>query len=388
MSLLRKPYVAAVAIAVVALVTGLTMGLGMGSSSGQNASGQASVAEPEPVALTITVATVKRESWVQAVTVSGAVMPWQESVIGTPLSGLRLASVDVEVGDVVRKGQILARFDDALLRANVNRLSALLSQAEAQAAQASRDAQRAESVRASGALSEQAILASITQAEVAAATVKSARAELHAKQVELSYTVLRASDDGVISERTATLGAVAESGAELFKLIRQQRLEWRGEASAGQLKGIKKGQAVELQLPDGTKATATIRQAAPTLSTDSRMALIYADIHSGSNARAGMYAAGKIGLDTSPALVVPSSSIVVRDGRSYAFVFDQQGDAGRVSAHAVKVGRREGHLVEVVSGLAEGMNVADNGAGFLSDGDRVRLAKPLERHSRVTGAEQ
>lgn len=372
MSLSRKSYVVILAIAVVASILGLRA---------RSSPELAPADEAEPIALTITVATVQRESWVQAITVSGAVMPWQESVIGAPLSGLRLASIDVDVGDVVGKGQVLARFDDALLRAEVNRLGALLSQAEAQALQASRDAQRAENLRASGALSEQSILASITQAAVAAAAVKSARAELHSKQVELSYTVLRASDDGVISERTATLGAVAESGESLFKLIRRQRLEWRGEVTAGQLKQIRPGQAVELQLPDQTTAAAVIRQTAPTLSGDSRLALVYADIHAGSNARAGMYAAGKIGLGTSAALVVPSSSLVVRDGRSYAFAVAREGDIGRVTTRAVKVGRRQGPFVEIVSGLDEGVDIAETGAGFLSDGDRVRIATSLARHS-------
>lgn len=367
-----KVTVVVLALAATALIASLLM-RGSPDQSAAEAGGS------EPIALTITVAAVKLESWAQTVTASGSVMPWQESLIGAPLSELRLASIEVDVGDVVKKGQILARFDDALLRADENRLSALLAQAEAHATQANRDAKRSQELRASGALSEQSILASITQAEVAAAAVKSARAELHAKQVELSYTVLRASDDGVISERTATVGAVASSGESLFKLIRQQRLEWRGEVSAEQLKSISKGQTVKLQLPDGTDATATIRQAAPTLGAESRMALVYADIHPGSNARAGMYAAGKIGLTQTPALVVPSSSIVVRDGRNYAFVVDRQGDTAHVSARFIKVGRREGSLVEVVSGLTQGTYVAANGAGFLSDGEHVRIASPIEQ---------
>jgi RND family efflux transporter MFP subunit len=368
LSLRRKTYVVITTIAVIALATGVRL-----SSSTEPVASLAS----EPVATTITVAEARHELWVRAITVSGAVMPWQESVIGTPLSGLRLSSVEAEVGDVVKKGQVLARFDDALLRADVNRLSARLAQTEAQARQASRDAQRSESLRGSGALSEQSILAATTQAEVAAATVKSAKAELHAKQVELSYTVLRASDDGVISERTATLGAVTESGTTLFKLIRQQRLEWRGEVTAEQLEAVRPGHAVELRLPDGANAAATIRQAAPTLDADSRMALVYADIHAGSNARAGMYATGKIGLATSPALVVPSASLVTRDGRNYVFVVAKQSDTNRVTAQLVDVGRRAGPFVEIVTGLAEGAVVAESGAGFLSDGDHVRIAKSL-----------
>ena len=351
----------------------------------------ASAVTTEPAALTITVAAVKRESWVQAVNASGPVMPWQESVIGSQLNGLLLSSIDVDVGDVVKKGQVLARFDDTLLRADADRLSASLSRAEAEALQASRDAARAESLRGIGALSEQSILASITQSQVAATIVKSAQAELRAKQVELSYTVLRASDDGVISERTATVGTVTESGQALFKLIRQQRLEWRGEVSAAQLAGIKQGQTVALQLPDGASATAIIRQVSPALNADSRMAVVYADIQPGSNARAGMYAAGRIGLTESEALIVPSSSIVVRDGRSYAFVVARQGDTGRVSARAVNVGRREGRFVEVVSGLSEGMDVAENGAGFLADGNVVRIARsvtPASTQARAAGVAQ
>ena len=364
--------IAVIALSATALVTALLTRW----SSAQTAPTHASIAEAETAALTITIATVRRESWVQAISASGSVMPWQEAVIGSQLNGLLLSSLEVDVGDVVSKGQVLARFDDTLLRADAERLSASLSRAEAEAMQASRDAARAESLRGIGALSEQSILASITQSHVAATIVKAAQAELHAKQVELSYTVLRALDDGVISERTATVGTVTETGQALFKLIRQQRLEWRGEVSAAQLGGIGKGQAVELQLPDGATATATVRLVAPTLGADSRMALVYADIHPGSHARAGMYAAGRIGLTESQALVVPSSSIVVRDGRSYAFVVERHGDTGRVNARLVDVGRREGSLVEIVSGLSEGMDVAGNGAGFLTDGDLVRIAKP------------
>lgn len=336
----------------------------------------------EPVAMTITTATVSRESWVEEVTASGSILPWQESVIGAQIDGLRLAGLSADVGDVVKKGQVLARFDDALLRAEVDRLRAALSQAMALAAQARLDAQRAVQLQPSGALSGQAALSAVTQADVTEAAAASARAELHAKEVELSYAVLRSPDDGIISERLATVGTVLKVGEALFRLIRQQRLEWHGEVSAKQLKDISKGQVVVLQLPDGTAAMATVRQAAPTLGADSRMGLVYADLQQGSNARAGMYASGKIGFGRSSALVVPSASVVVRDGRSYAFVVDHQGDTGRVGARPVGVRRRQGRSVEIVAGdLSEGVDVAVDGAGFLSDGDLVRIVPPAASRS-------
>ncbi|MBN6150014.1 efflux RND transporter periplasmic adaptor subunit [Xanthomonas sp. AmX2] len=330
-------------------------------------------ADAAPMAMTITTARAAYQSWRETLRASGAIVPWQESALGAPLGGLRVASVDAQVGDRVRRGQVLARFDDALLQAEAHRLQAALAQAQAQAAQAARDAERAVKLRASGALSEQSILQSLTQAESAAAAVRSAQASLRAKQVEIAYAVLRAPDDGVISERTATLGAVPEQGQPLFRLIRQQRLEWRGEVGARQIAQILPGREVVLALPDGSRAVATVRQAAPTLGTDSRMGLVYADLRPGSGARAGMYVEGEIAQATSAALVVPAAAVVIRDGRSFVFEISAQGGTGKASARAVTVGRRQGRSVEIVSGLREGAHVAELGAGFLADGDRVRI---------------
>lgn len=330
-------------------------------------------ADAAPMAMTITTARATYQSWRETLRASGAIVPWQESALGAPLAGLRVASVDAQVGDIVRQGQVLARFDDALLQAEAHRLQAALAQAQAQATQAARDAERASKLRASGALSEQSILQSLTQAESAAAAVRSAQASLRAKQVEIAYAVLRAPDDGVISERTATLGAVPEQGQPLFRLIRQQRLEWRGEVGARQIAQILPGREVVLALPDGGRAVATVRQAAPTLGADSRMGMVYADLRPGSGARAGMYVEGEIAQATSAALVVPAAAVVIRDGRSFVFEISVQGGTGTASARAVTVGRRQGRSVEIVSGLREGARVAELGAGFLADGDRVRI---------------
>jgi RND family efflux transporter MFP subunit len=339
-------------------------------------------------AMTITTGISERQIWPSTVLISGAVLPWQEAIVGAPLNGLRLSSIDVDVGDRVVKGQILARFDDALILAEVHRLEALLMQARAVASQARREAERAELLRPSGALSEQSILAVTTQAEVADAAVRSARAALHAKRVEHSYTLLRASDDGVISSRTATVGAVPETGEELFKLIRQQRLEWRGQAPAQRLAGIRKGQTVSLKLPDGASANATVRLVAPALDEASRSALVYADIIPPSTARAGMYAKGTIHTGESAAIVVPASAVSERDGRSSIFVVRMSGRRTLVNAVAIQTGRRQGGFVEVVAGIDAGTHVAVEGAGFLTDGDLVSIvehAQGMEMPKKAIG---
>lgn len=332
----------------------------------------ASVAPPPPTsAMTVTTAVVRRVQWASTVDASGSIEAWQEAVVGAQSAGLRLSEVRVDVGDRVVRGQLLARFDTAMLRAQQAQLQAALAQAEAASTQAEGNRRRAISLRESRALSEQDVLQKITDADIAAAQLAGARAQLAAKQLELGYADVVAPDDGIISARSATLGAVGASGQELFRLIRQGRLEWRGELTASQLAQVRIGQAVELTLPDGRPALAKLRQIAPTLDAPSRLARVYADLDSHSRARAGMYAGGRIVLEPSAALVLPVASLAIRDGRSYVYELDDRGS--RVAARAVRVGRRQGAEVEIVQGVEEGARVVVDGAGFLADGDFVSV---------------
>jgi hypothetical protein len=163
-------------------------------------------------------------------------------------------------------------------------------------------------------------------------------------------------------------------GQELFRLIRQNRLEWRGEMTAAQLALIDAGQKIELSLPDGTAATATVRQTAPSLDAQSRLGIAYADIVPGGSARSGMYAYGRVVLGNSAARVVPAESVVIRDGRSYVLAVTDRGLTPRVSLRPVTVGRRQGEEIELVSGVSDSDRLIVQGAGFLNDGDVVRLA--------------
>jgi RND family efflux transporter MFP subunit len=163
-------------------------------------------------------------------------------------------------------------------------------------------------------------------------------------------------------------------GQELFRLIRQNRLEWRGELTAQQLAQIQPGQEIILSLPEGTVATAHVRETAPELDSQSRLGMVYADLVPGSHARAGMYADGRVVLRESPALAVPAESVVIRDGRSYVATVTEVGGVPRVRMQAVSVGRRQGGNAEIIQGLKADDQVIIQGAGFLNDGDVVRLA--------------
>ena len=283
-------------------------------------------------ALTVTLEPPQRLRWEHSIEAHGALEPWQEQVIGARSSGLPLAEVMVEVGDTVRE--------------------------------------RMHKLATSGAVSRQDVQQAETEADTTEAQVALARAQLSAKRLLLAYAEVRAADDGVVSARSATPGAVANAGDELFRIIRQHRLEWRAELTPLQLRQVRAGQQVTLELPDGGFAPGVVRQEAPRLDPQTRLATVYADVGAPSQARAGMYASGRIALGSSEAVTVGSHSVVVRDGRSWIFV----ADASVARALQVTVGRRQGARSEIVSPLPQGVAVVGQGAAFLKDGDQIHVA--------------
>lgn len=311
-------------------------------------------------ALTVTSATARSTTWPLTLHASGPIAAWEEASIGTQIGGYQLIEVRVNVGDAVKKGEVLARMDRALLQADEEQL-------KANAEQAAANRERALILRRSGAMSEQDVLQFVTQS-------RTADAQLSAKRLQLRYADVVAPDDGVISARSATLGAVVPVGQELFRMIRQNRLEWRGELTPAQLAQVGIGQPIVLTLPNGAEATARVRQLAPALRQESRLGVVYADIAPGSRARAGMYADGQIVLKESPALVIPAESVVIRDGRSYVMKLATVSAHPVVRLQAVSVGRRAANEVEILDGVMPDERVVVRGAGLLNDGDIVVLA--------------
>jgi RND family efflux transporter MFP subunit len=334
-------------------------------------------AAPRP-ALTVTTARPETARLPVGLAANGNVAAWQEAVIGSESNGLRLADVKVNVGDVVRKGQVLAVFDAAPVEADLAQARAAVQEAQANAAAARADAERARALQSTGALSEQQITQYLTAERTAAARVASAKATVAQQQLRLKYAQVVAPDAGVISARSATVGAVAGVGTELFRLIRQGRLEWRAEVTSAELPRIKPGQKVVVKTAAGAGVAGRVRTVAPTVDAQSRVALVYVDLppalSAGAPLKAGMFASGEFALGDSAALTVPQQAVVVRDG--FAYVFRLNTDS-RVSQLKVTTGRRLGDRVEVTGGLAPDVLVVTTGAGFLNDGDLVRVVQPL-----------
>lgn len=327
---------------------------------------------PAPkAALTITTAPASQHTLARAIEAQGQIAPWQEAVISAKVNGLSLTELKVEIGDKVKRGQLLAKFDTRTVTAELAQARANLAQATANARQTVANRDRIVRMQGKGAISDQDLQLADTQVEMADAQRDMAQAQLNALEIRLNDCEVRAVDDGVISARTATLGQVAPAGTELFRLIRQERLEWQAQLNPQQLAQVTPGLPVTITLTDGSKVEGKVRQLAPALENQSRLGVAFIALDSNGSARAGMFASGLIRLDEKLSLVVPAEAVVLRDGRSTVFRVD---NTGMVTQIDVDTGRREGAVVEIRRGLADSETVAVRGAGFLVDGDRVRIA--------------
>lgn len=321
--------------------------------------------------MTVTAITAVVEKWPVSLAASGSIEPWEEASVGAEVNGQRIASLQANVGDRVRKGQLLARFADEFLAADLAAAEAGLEEALARESQARANAERAASLSESDALSPQEQDQYAAAARSAAAQARSARARRDAAALLLRKASVVAPDDGIISARQAATGAVVPAGTELFRLIRQERLEWRAEIAEAELSRVKRGSRVELRTAQGVVLAGVVRAIAPKVESRTRTAIAYVDLPgAAAKTAAGTFATGRIVLGEDAALTLPQAAVIVRDGFGYVFVL---GAEDRVRRVRVDTGRRLGERIEIKTGLATGTRVVHQGAGFLTDGDRVRV---------------
>jgi RND family efflux transporter MFP subunit len=320
--------------------------------------------------LTVTMTTPAKATMPRNVASSGAIAAWQEAIIGAQTGGLRVAAIHADVGTRVKAGDLLAELASDSTAAQLRSLEANLASAKASLAQAKSNVERAKIAKQGNAISDQQYEQYTISVQTAQASLDAAAAQLDIQRITLSQTRVLAIDDGVITSRSAMLGKVVQSGEEMFRMIRKNRLEWQAEVDAAQLANIRPGQAAQVTLPTGESITGRVRIAAPGLSTSTGRGIVYVSLAEGAAAHAGMFANGRIEVGMAQALTVPQSAVVLADGYSYVF---ELGADNTVTRRGVKTGRHQGDRVEITEGLSETAHIVASGGAFLADGDKVAV---------------
>lgn len=356
------------------------------------ACGKGDEAEPGSDAassLAVTLVPATRRDIQRTVLVSGPVAAVEEMQLGVEISGARVTALNVDVGQAVKRGDVLLELDHRSLDSELQQADAGLAEAEAGVALARANVARSEPLvkdRYVSAAQLDELRAARTQAEARRNTARAAR---DAARLRRDFAQLRAPANGIISKRLVQPGQVVLAGSELLRMIRDGKLEWRAELPQGELARVSPGAEVELPSPDGV-VTGRIRAVSPGVDSETRTGTIYADLPGRAPDAAlqpGTYVEGRIVTGNGSALMVPAGAVVQRDGHAYVFIVD-----GKKTAHRLRVrtgATVDGH-VEVIEGLKAGANVVDQGAGFLGDGDPVRVvdaqSPPAQRSAKRANA--
>jgi len=326
-----------------------------------------------PVALTVKTTQAESRDVPATIDTSGPLFAWQEVSIGSEVTGYRVSDVRVDVGDSVKKGQVLAQLDRTVLQADRDQAAAQVAEAEATAKEAKANADRAATLLKRGATSAQEADQQITSAATALARVQNAKAQLITAEQRLKYADIVSPDDGVISARSVAQGQIAVNSSDLFKLIRKNRIEWRAEIPEAQFGKVRKGMAAQVKRSDGSIARGRVRAMSPGLDPNTHRGIAYVDLTLEPSLGPGMYVTGSIELGATKALTLPLDAISVRDGFSYVFVV---GSNDIVKQQRVTVGRVLTDVVEINDGINGNDQVVAAGGGFLHDGDRVAVTTP------------
>lgn len=358
----------------------------------------AAPAKTEQALPSIVVSEVKTRHIVDRVVATGAVKAVEETYVSPLVDGLSIRTLNADVGDRVEADSTLATLNPDMLElqksqyaASLAKANAALAQYQAQLAEAQANAdeavrvsERSKKLAEAGSMSTAqrdqekaaatAALARVNSAEqlvsVANADIKVVEAQISDVELRLARTDVKAPVAGVISARTAKVGAIANgSGEPLFTMIRDGAVEIRAEIIETDLPKLEIGQRAKVTLADGkTEIEGKIRLISPVVDTQTRLGNVYITLLDTDKARVGMYARAQIIVTEKDALVLPLSAVTKsKDGMVTRKV---DGDVAHVAK--IETGIEDDGFIEIRSGLAEGDKVITKAGAFVRDGDRIK----------------
>jgi HlyD family secretion protein len=361
-------------IIVGALVAIALIALGAWKFMGTKKAPLAALADRSAVPL-VSVVVPAAQAVTSDVTFTGAIAARYDMPIANEGDTGRILAVNVEAGDHVKRGQVLARIDDSVMVQQMNRLAASLEQAKAQAALSASDYRRAQGVEASGALSAEDIEKRRATSITDAANVKVVAAQLAEAQARLARTHIVAPIDGIVLTRNAEVGQIAApGGAALFRVASGGEVEMRGQIAEQDLARVKIGQPATVYLTGVDRPfTGTVRLLGAIIDPNTRLGDIRITLKPDPSLRPGAFARAQVSVDKAQRPVLPQTAVMADAAGSYVLVVNAD---EKVERRAVRVSGVNESGTIISDGLTGKERVVATAAGFLRDGDKVKVAPP------------
>jgi RND family efflux transporter MFP subunit len=353
------------------VIAGLTLILAA-CSAGDRAEVQAEKAQAGAAA-PVTAVMVAEAQLPRVISASGSVSAWEEVPVGAETGGLTATAVLADEGSYVRQGQPLVQMNDALLRAQLAQQQAQVQTAEANVSRDDAALARAQELKERGFLSQAALDTALANQRSSQANLAAARAALSETRTRLSQATIRAPVGGLVIRRSVTRGQIIQPGAELFRIVRDGRLELDAQVPEVELQLVRAGMAATVVSDQAGEVQGRVRIVTSEVDPQTRLGVARISLTAPGALRPGMFARASIDAGTQTALVVPIEAIVFREGKPGVYVIGAENVARFIP---VTTGVRQQGQVALTSGVQAGQRVVVRGAGFLGDGDVVRVEAP------------
>ena len=344
-------------------------------------------ADAAPSVRPVRTVTVQPETFRLGETVTGTIEARADADLGFRIAG-KLIERKVDVGDRVKAGDVLARLDDQDQRNALRTAEANLASAQGEQVQARNEEARKKELLANGNTSQALYDAALLSMRTADAKVVATQAALRSARDRVGYTELPADRDGVVTTVGAEPGQVVEAGQMVVRVAQPAEREAVFNVAEAGIRGAPKDPVIEVTLagaPD-IKATGRVREVSPQADPVTRTHTVRIALDNPPDAlRLGATVTGRLKQPPAPVVELPDTAVfeVAEQGgpqngsKTFVWVVDPKDQT--VRRRAVTIRPREGNdPVIVTEGLSRGDMVVTAGVHSLTEGQRVRVNKPME----------
>ncbi|MBB4481859.1 efflux RND transporter periplasmic adaptor subunit [Rhizobium etli] len=331
---------------------------------------------PRPV-----LSTTVRQTPATSLSLTGTIEPTIETELGFRILG-RMIARNVNVGDMVKKGDVVAAIDPVALELAVRSAQSDVENSDAQLRNAVTTEQRQRALVESRSGTEASLEEAEQARRTAAAAVAKAQANLDKAKEQLGYAQLRAEFDGVVTATSAEVGQVVSAGQTVVTIARPDKRDAVVDVPQAAAQKLKIGAPFEvtLQLDPTIRTSGVVREIAPeaeTATRTSRTKIALTDPPAPFRLGSVITAAATIAAD--PEILLPSSAILAATDGPGVWIVDVPGK--KVSFRRVKIDGDvvDGGTVRITEGLAPGDRVVVAGVHKLQDGQAIRIDQEISQ---------
>jgi RND family efflux transporter MFP subunit len=316
--------------------------------------------------------TVELQEGGEKVSLTGEIQPRYQADLGFRVNG-KIFERPVDVGTEVKKDDLLARLDPQQYRQDLEVAKAEVAKAEAEVARSQAQEYRQRELLKNGHTTQVAYDQALKTFRTAQAEADATRARQIQASENLSYTELRADNNGVISAIGADPGQVVSSGQMVVRLAQPGEREAVFNIAEGAFKKRPTDPSVRVHLVSNPEieAAGKVRYISPQADPETRTYTVRVSLpEAPSQMRLGANVVGTVTLDQGKTVTIPGSSLFQKDGKPAVWIVEKD---KTVQLKPITVQRYQGDSVIVGDGLAQGDVVVTAGVQKLLPGQKVAL---------------